>query len=140
MPHRVRKTSWPNLRVALLLARSRMRRTVSSSSRTIASSRLAKLSASVAWNPVGFPSCGVTMSSSGPAEAWTSGMRPAAFFRVRAGGSIGPRTTRGEAKWTNHELDDGDPKVLVDHRVQPDGRAAEERDEVRVGHVDGELD
>lgn len=41
---------------------------------------------------------------------------------------------------THHELNHGDAKVLVHHRVQPNGSLAEEFDELGEGNVDGEVD
>ena len=39
-----------------------------------------------------------------------------------------------------HELDDVDSEMLVDHRAEPDARAAEEGHEVPKGRVDDELE
>lgn len=84
------------------------------------------------------------MSRRGPAEAWTRGMRPAAWGgegkRVRKRWEGERKREGGRERGTDHELDDGDAKVLVDHRVEADRRAAEEGYEGWVGDVDGELD
>lgn len=71
------------------------------------------------------------MSSNGPAEACTSGINPAAWEWV---------STNEPGGRSYHDLNDGDAKMLIDHRMQPDGSLAKEPDELGVRHVDREFD
>lgn len=78
---------------------------------------------------------GETMSLRGPAEAWARGMSPAAWSAPQVSLGTGPPERESGAD-THLKLDDRDPKVLINHRMQPDRRLPHQlaHDLVRLVH------